>query len=471
MTVQLIGILTLLIGIASLFRPAPFTVNVFFCSTLLGASAALVLDSLGGTNISPSHLLLGFLLFRLLSDERVANNALQGVSFGRPGFWLLLTVIFSIISAFFMPRLFAGQTLTFPVRAESNQSVPLAPAMSNITQSIYFIGNFACFITLYGYASTLSGRKVLGGAAIACATLNLIFGALDLLTYFTNTTELFSFIRNANYALLSDTEVAGFKRIVGSFTEASSFGSATLGYFAFTGRLWLLGIRTQLTAPLAFLSLMAMLFATSTTAYVGLGAFLALSYLQVMFSALRRPITMQMSLFLIVGPIVMALGTVAIALNDNASAYAQNLVDTMVLNKLSTASGIERSSWNEQALQNFFDTFGFGVGNGSVRASSFPIGVLASLGIVGALIFSLFFITFLLSRGKGDRSDALDDGYRQAAKAVCIAWLITATISGALIDLGLAFYTFAALTCAEPRAFSSRNYKQVREMQLARSSG
>jgi len=283
MTVQLIGILTLLIGIASLFRPAPFTVNVFFCSTLLGASAALVLDSLGGTNISPSHLLLGFLLFRLLSDERVAKNALQGVSFGRPGFWLLLTVIFSIISAFFMPRLFAGQTLTFPVRAESNQSVPLAPAMSNITQSIYFIGNFACFITLYGYASTLSGRKVLGGAAIACATLNLIFGALDLLTYFTNTTELFSFIRNANYALLSDTEVAGFKRIVGSFTEASSFGSATLGYFAFTGRLWLLGIRPQLTAPLAFLSLMAMLFATSTTAYVGLGAFLALSYLQVLF--------------------------------------------------------------------------------------------------------------------------------------------------------------------------------------------
>src|SRR6267142_154735 len=424
MTVQLIGIFTLLIGIASLFRPAPFTVNVFFCSTLLGASAALVLDSLGGTNISPSHLLLGFLLFRLLSDERVAKNALQGVSFGRPGFWLLLTVIFSIISAFFMPRLFAGQTLTFPVRAESNQSVPLAPAMSNITQSIYFIGNFACFITLYGYASTLSGRKVLGGAAIAGATLNLIFGALDLLTY-----------------------------------------------FAFTGRLWLLGIRPQLTAPLAFLSLMAMLFATSTTAYVGLGAFLALSYLQVMFSALRRPITMQMSLFLIVGPIVMALGTVAIALNENASAYAQNLIDTMVLNKLSTASGIERSAWNEQALQNFFDTFGFGVGNGSVRASSFPIGVLASLGIIGALIFSLFFVTFLLSRGKGDRSDALDDGFRQAAKAVCIAWLITATISGALIDLGLAFYTFAALTCAEPRAFSSRNYKQVRDMQLARSSG
>src|SRR6266705_6915413 len=113
MTVQLIGILTLLIGIASLFRPAPFTVNVFFCSTLLGASAAFVLDSLGGTNISPSHLLLGFLTFKLFHDERVARGIAREVSVGRPGFWLLLTVVYSIIGAFYLPRLLAGQTMTY----------------------------------------------------------------------------------------------------------------------------------------------------------------------------------------------------------------------------------------------------------------------------------------------------------------------------------------------------------------------
>ena len=44
-------------------------------------------------------------------------------------------------------------------------------------------------------------------------------------------------------------------------------------------------------------------------------------------------------------------------------------------------------------------------------------------------------------------------------------------LARALIDLGLAFYAFAALTCAEPRAFSSRNYQQVRDMELVRSSG
>ncbi len=470
MTIQAIGILTFIVGLVGLFRPPQFMVIVFLCSTLLGASAALVLDSLGGTSISPSHLLLGFLIFRLLGDEHVRKIALQSISTGRPGFWLLATVIFSIVFAYFMPRLFAGQTLVFPVRADSNQSVPLAPAMSNFTQSVYFTGDLICFITLYAYASTFSGKKVLGTAALTCATLNLIFGALDLITYFTNTTELFSFIRNANYALLNDTEVAGFKRIVGSFTEASSYGSATLGYFALTIRLWLLGVKTRQTAILAALSFLALVFSTSTTAYVGLASFLAFTVVQLFFDMLRRPATKQMTLFLLTSPIVLAIAAVAIALNDSASAYVQYLLDTMVLNKMSTASGIERSAWNDQAMQNFFDTSWFGVGNGSVRASSFPVGVLANLGIIGTVIFAMFFLTFLFGKRTGDRPDSLDDAYQQAAKSVCVAWLITASISAALIDMGLAFYTFAALTCAENRAPSPKGYQPVEKLDLLQST-
>jgi hypothetical protein len=69
MTFEFIGIITLLVGLVGLFRQPPFIVYSFFCFTLLGAAAAFVLTSLGGTNISPAHLLLGFLTL-LLSDER-----------------------------------------------------------------------------------------------------------------------------------------------------------------------------------------------------------------------------------------------------------------------------------------------------------------------------------------------------------------------------------------------------------------
>lgn len=57
----------------------------------------------------------------------------------------------------------------------------------------------------------------------------------------THTTEILSLIRNANYTLRVDDDVPGIKRTVGSFVEASSFGSVTLGYFAFTLRLWFMG--------------------------------------------------------------------------------------------------------------------------------------------------------------------------------------------------------------------------------------
>jgi hypothetical protein len=450
MTIELIGVIALTLGIVSIFCPPAFIVNLFLYSILLGASAASILEALGGASLQPAHLLLGFLVFRLLRDNVIVRNIIHGFAFGRPGFWLLLTTIYCTATAYILPRLFAGQTLVVPARAESAYVIALAPSMTNLTQSIYFIGDFVCFVVLSGYATSLEGRKVLGNAALRFAALNLIFAVLDLVTYFTNTTELLSFIRNGTYGLLSDTEVAGFKRIVGSFTEASSFGSMTLGCFAFTGKLWLRGIRPRLTSILTFLSFAALIFSTSTTAYVGLFAFLAFSYLENLPRILHRSITSQMAIFIFVIPVIAAIVVIAIGFSDTYSIYLRDLLDTFVLKKMTTDSGMERSSWNRQAMENFFDTFGFGTGNGSLRTSSFPIAVLANLGIVGAVLFGLFFLTVFFSFRKRRPIDGLDDAYRQAAKSACFAWLITATVSGALVDLGLAFFALAALACSRP---------------------
>jgi len=117
-------------------------------------------------------------------------------------------MIYCSVTAYIMPRLFAGQTVVVPVRAESAYTVPLAPAMTNLTQSIYFIGDFVCFVVIYGYASSLEARKFFGSVAVRFAALNLIFAAIDLGTYFTGTTDVLSFIRNGTYGLLNDTEVA-----------------------------------------------------------------------------------------------------------------------------------------------------------------------------------------------------------------------------------------------------------------------
>jgi hypothetical protein len=150
-------------------------------------------------------------------------------------------------------------------------------------------------------------------------------------------------------------------------------------------------------------------------------------------------------------------------LGDSTSAYVGDLLDTMVLNKLSTSSGVERSNWNSQAIQNFLDTFGFGAGNGSVRASSFPIAVIASLGIIGTITYGLFLVT-IWSYQKS-RADNERVAVQTAARSACLAWLIAATASGSFIDLGLPFFAFAALACADlqvsqirsPRALDNRS--------------
>jgi hypothetical protein len=453
MTIEFVGIFSLLIGVISLYCGQSFIIYMFFCATLLGAAAAFVLTDLGGTNISPAHLLLGFLTVRLLRTPQISRNAIQGLAPGHPGFWLLLTVIYSSFAAYLMPRIFAGQTMIFAVRAQTSYSVlPLSPSMSNLTQSIYFVADFICFAVIYGYASTQGGYRVLGKAAIACATLNLAFAALDLVTYFTNTTELFAPIRNANYSMLNDVEWEGFKRIVGSFSEASSFGAMTLGYFAYFGKMWLLGTHSRFAGALTLLSLTALIFSTSTTAYVGLSTLLVLCYLETLFQALRKPITPHMGFFLVAIPLIASITVIAIALNDSYSAYIRGLIDTMVLNKMSTDSGIERSSWNAQAMQNFIDTFGFGVGNGSVRAASILFAIPASLGITGALFFGLFFIKVFFGKRNGGSGELVpvDEVLHQSARYACVAWFITAATSSAVIDLGLPFFAFAAFASAQP---------------------
>jgi hypothetical protein len=447
MTIEIIGAIAAVLGIIGVIAGPNFIVATFVISTLLGAAAAFQLDFLAA-GISPSHLLLGFLIVSLMRRRDVRRSAINSLAFPKAGFWLLLTFIYSIFSAFVFPRVFAGMTDVYPVRTATFALERLAPSTANFTQSVFFTGDFICFFAISGYLGLLEGKRVLAKVALSCAALNLAFAALDLLTYFTNTTEMLAFIRNTNYRMLNDTEVAGFKRIVGSFTEAAGFGSMTLGYFAFSARLWLRGFHTRLTSTLAALSLIALVFSTSTTADVGLSVMLLLLYLESAYRLAFHRVPIQTLFFLVVAPIVVAILIVGVALNDASWSYVQNLLNTIVFNKMATDSGVERSAWTRQALQNFLDTWGFGAGNGSLRASSLLAAIVASLGVFGAFTYGAFFVRVLLNNRKSPSLDDYEYGVTDAARFSCLAWVIASSIAGAFIDLGLHFFVFAALACA-----------------------
>jgi hypothetical protein len=470
MTVEIVGMIAMAFGISSFLLGSSFAIYVFMISTLFGASAALILTAMGGSPISPSHLLLGFLVANLIARSDVWERAARGLAFPHAGFWLCLTAVYGVVSAFFLPRVFAGLTYVFAARVESGAGytlIPLGPSTGNITQTIYFTADFICFMACYAYASTHNGKKVMTSVVLTWATLNLVFALVDLVTYWTNTTEVLSFIRNSTYRMLNDTEVAGFKRIVGSFSEAAVFATTTLGLFAFTGRLWLCGIYPRFTFTLAALSLCALIFSTSTTGYVGLSALLAIAYLECLIRTLTGRATIQTVVFVGVLPLVISISVIALALNDAYWLYIKDLLNTMVLNKMSTDSGVERTAWNKQALMSFFDTSGFGAGIGSLRASSFLIAVPASIGVIGAVTYGAFLFCVLFGRRERCReSDPFEDAGQQAARAACLACLLSASVAGAFVDLGLIFFIYAGLACGAPRSLQPWAYHRRPELPI-----
>jgi hypothetical protein len=450
MSIEVIGIITLLMGVLSFVFGLTFAIQTFIVSTLFGASAAVIITAMSNANVQPAHLLLLFFAVFVALRPELRRNAMDCLYFPNAGFWLLLTVVYGISSAALMPRLFAGVTDVFAVRSEGGPMlVPLAPTSGNLTQTAYFITDFLCFIGVYSCASTKDGQRSVARGLLLCAAINLLFAAIDLLTYWTGTGDALAFIRNASYRLLNDTEISGYKRIVGSFSEAASFAYITLGMLAFSGRLWLSGTYSKVTFPLMVLSLVALMFSTSTTAYVGLGAFLTLIYIDSVARTLTRAVSVETFCFACILPIVLLIFFIALGLNDAQWLYFEGLFKEMVLNKLSSNSGVERTAWNERALRVFVDTDGFGAGIGSLRASSFPIAVLASVGVIGAATYGLFLVYVLWRPGRRRRSgEETETIWNLAAKWACVALLIAASIAGSFPDLGLIFFVFAALASA-----------------------
>lgn len=442
----------LLGGLGWLLGPT-FSIHVFVASTLLGAAAAIVLTSLSSASVQPAHLLLFFVLCTALTRRRALAAVATSLSFPNEGFWLLLTALYAVLSALLLPRIFAGATYVFEIaRTEIGLgivAVPLAPASGNITQPIYFIGDVLCFLSFYVFACEPSGFKAIVYAVLVCAALNLLFAALDVATWATGTADLLSVIRNANYRMLADATILGFKRIVGSFPEASTFAYFTLGWFAFCARLWLSGVHRRAAGPLALLSLAALLLSTSSTGYGGLAGFATALYVTSAVAALIRPVPRQMLTFVLAAPALIAVLLVGLQLYPPALEGMQTMLDKTVAGKLATPSGIERARWNRQALTNFADTDGLGGGVGSVRASSFPVAVLGNIGAIGAVTYGGFLVA-LFCRRRNRWVEPFPSACQSAARWACFTQLIAASVSGSFIDLSLPFFVFAGLAGAGP---------------------
>lgn len=422
---------------------------IFFALTPLGASAALNLPMVGGASIVLADAAALTLFVVLILRKGSLGRLLASARPPSSGFWLLVLYIFAIFATIYFPRIFAGHIEVFGIARTIDGKTgivvrPLQPTSGNITQLFRLSLGVMIFATLATSFRRNPDSGLIVKALAADTAVHVTFGFLDVFSFNLGAPHILDVFRTANYAMAVDQVMAGIKRMAGGFPEASAFGFHTMGLFGF----WLQYVfdRGQFRFASAALlaTLTVLILSTSSSAYVAaMGLFFGFAIFN--WRSLLSASTSRYTAWILGGtlamlPIIGVLLVLSYQLVPEVHAY----LDRVLFNKLATDSGIERMSWNAQAFRNFLGTWMIGAGLGSVRASNWLLSSLASLGVVGTMIFVVFLISVFRSHPPpaADRETLITI---RALKMACLGILARALVTKATPNLELAFFAMSGL--------------------------
>ncbi|HET8934036.1 MAG TPA: O-antigen ligase family protein [Polyangiales bacterium] len=408
--------------------------------TLFGATAAVALPALGGAAITPALLFLPFIALHAIF-ARIRSH--EPFTLSRPGTLLAIVVLWGLISAVVMPRVFGGETQVIVLDrlvARGPRLYPLRPLPTNITQSVYALGHFVCFLALRTLLRAPGRLLTFRNAVLLVAALDVVMAVLNLAENLLHLPSLLDYLRNAEgYGLAIEYAMGGLPRIHGTFPEASLFAYYSLPLFAFSLSLWTARAELRYSPYVCCALLLMLLLSTSATAYVGLAGY-SVCYA---FAELPRKRIPQLLAFAAACLALLVLGMYALELD--ATRHLDRFVHATLIDKAESGSGQERAAWNAQAFRNFLDTYWLGVGLGSCRASSFLLVLISNLGVFGATMFALFALN-VCRAPYVERAQISDQEFavRKAASDAVVAGLIAAAAGVGMFDLGVSFYMFAA---------------------------
>jgi hypothetical protein len=319
---------------------------------------------------------------------------------------------------------------------------PLRLSSGNFTQLIYAFGELVLYVSVSVFMRHIERSRILDALILVC--FFYAFSAIvDQITFYTGTSFLIDWFRNAKYTLWLDADFDGFRRIGGFFTESSIFSIYSSGIAGILISFVMQGYRRQLTIPLLFFNFIIMLLSTSTTSYVVIIVGFILLTIFSIKNFRRNPSLLFILTTILI--LLVALSLMLVLIFPSLISSAQYIFDTLLFSKLESTSGLERSAKNLEALQALFDTFGLGVGFGGARTSSFAVTVLSNLGIIGTIIYSFFLYDVIFSKQhlETDETSLL---LRQASRFGMIGIILGSCVSLTIFDLGPFFYLLAAIS-------------------------
>lgn len=432
-----------------------------------GMLAVISLPSLGGLSLLAANLAAAGLVFNgmLLLLTRLLRG--QSVQIEPASIALGLFALYAVFSATILVRLFENETMVFSlargvqgVRVSTEfvwGKVWLGPTSANISQTFYVVLSFFFFVAA---TQVLLRRGAAFGerCLVVAAVVNLVLGTLDAM----GLDPLLEPIRTANYTLMNSASVSGIPRIIGGFPEAASFGGATTLFFAYFGSAYL-GSGRPRDAMLALASGGFALFSLSSTGLVALG-FVSLLLLARVVSGVGATVSQAALLTWTVVLTAVAFSIGYLLAFTEVPNLVLRIVDGLIFTKSDSSSGAERSAWALGGLEAFRDSYGLGVGAGSLRSNGMIFVLLGSVGIVGTACFLAFvWLAFGAATRAADR--AILTNARTAAVAVLVAQLLSATVP----DPGVQLVFLAALACAAKRPSAAR--RRLRPSDLTARQG
>jgi hypothetical protein len=362
---------------------------------------------------------------------------------------LVLFAAYSIFSATVLVRLFEGETMVFSlargvegVKVSSMFSwgkVWLGPSNSNISQTFYVM--LACgFFVIATHVLSRHGKELGTYCLVLAASLNLALGLMDL----TALDPILSVVRTANYSLANEATVQGIPRVIGGYSEAASFGSASAMFFGFFASAYSYSGRLR-DAVLALGNGVFALLALSSTGIIGIAVVCAVLTPRIVTripALIRRTRLIFGALFL--G--AMALSIAALLVFTPAPDQVTSVIQDLILNKSQSSSGLERTAWAMGGLEALRDTWGLGAGTGSLRSNGLAFVLLGSVGVIGTAAFTAFLWIAFSGRAAPGQAATLSNT-RVATLALLVSMLTTATVP----DPGVPLILLAAIAVSSKR--------------------
>lgn len=390
-----IGMLILLIGAFLLVRGSVMAMlGLVLASLLLGGSSAIDLPALGGSTITPAYMALGLLALRIL----LAPGAFGAIALAARQNWpMIIFCLYGALTALLLPRVFEGAMQVIPMRLLDSGNIfataPLGASSQNITSAVYLVGALiACLAGAIVARQRGAPRAVLNGL-VWLTWGHFGLGLLALVLTSLGQTQIMDLIRNASYAQLNQ-EYQGFIRITGFFPEASGFASFGFILLVFCLEAWLRDVAPGRTGPAALCMGLMLFLSTSSTAYLGLGAYALI--LAVRWLLIPGAVTGRKALGIGMFGFIAVLGALILAVAIPALlAAVVDMVQHMTVDKADSQSGVERRVWAEQGIAAFKVSYGLGVGAGSFRSSSLFTAIMGAMGVVGVTTFLIYLWRFV----------------------------------------------------------------------------